>query len=190
MPQAIVLTMNFIVSTLFNLYLSLVILRIVLRLVHADYHHPLVQFVLKLTDKPIAGLKRIIPDLGPIELSAYLFVLAVELLKLSLLCWINHTAPHMIGLLIWALGDLANHTINVFFYAIIIHAILSWIPNPSTFYLMQLLKQITTPLMQPIRRFTPTIGMLDLSPLIGLIVLQCLLILIAAPLVHMGMTMI
>jgi YggT family protein len=64
---------------------------------------------------------------------------------------------------------------QVLFLAIVGRALLSWFPvrpgNP--FYpLAVILHQITEPILGPLRRIIPTIGMIDISPLVALFLLQ------------------
>lgn len=62
--------------------------------------------------------------------------------------------------------------IQVMVFAIFARAILSWFPmNPGN-QLVRILFQITEPILAPFRRIIPRIGMMDLSPLIAIIVLQ------------------
>jgi len=67
---------------------------------------------------------------------------------------------------------------QVFWWAILIRVLLSWLPmaniridpfNPA----VRLLYTITDPILEPLRRFT-TIGMIDLSPLVALLLLDFL----------------
>lgn len=62
---------------------------------------------------------------------------------------------------------------TVLIFAIIARAILSWFVAPSN-RLMLILLEITEPVIAPIRRIMPRIGMLDLSPLVAIIALQIL----------------
>jgi YggT family protein len=60
-------------------------------------------------------------------------------------------------------------------FAIIARALLSWFPirpgNP--FYpLLVILHQITEPILAPLRRLIPMIGMFDISPIVALVLLQ------------------
>jgi len=60
-------------------------------------------------------------------------------------------------------------------FAIIANAILSWLPmdrynNP----VVRVLNQITAPILEPLRRFIPPVGMMDITPIIALIILQVL----------------
>ncbi len=60
-------------------------------------------------------------------------------------------------------------------FAIIARALLSWVrPDPYN-PLVQLLNQITDPILEPLRRVIPPIGgMMDISPIVALILLQIL----------------
>ncbi|MBI4214201.1 MAG: YggT family protein [Chloroflexi bacterium] len=73
---------------------------------------------------------------------------------------------------------LANF-INILFQGLILaivgRALLSWFPirpgNP--FYpLAVILNQVTEPILAPLRRVIPTIGMIDISPIVALLLLQ------------------
>jgi len=59
--------------------------------------------------------------------------------------------------------------------AIVGRALLSWFPmrpgNPF-YQLAVILHQITEPILAPLRRVIPTIGMLDISPLVAILLLQ------------------
>ena len=68
-----------------------------------------------------------------------------------------------------------NLLLTVLTVAILIRALLTWIPNldPSN-PLVRLLNQITDPLLQPARRLIPPMGGMDLSPIVVIVVLQLL----------------
>lgn len=60
-------------------------------------------------------------------------------------------------------------------FAIIANAIMSWLPvdrynNP----IARLLDQITAPILEPLRRIVPPLGMMDVTPIVALILLQVL----------------
>ena len=56
--------------------------------------------------------------------------------------------------------------------AIFIRAILSWFSPSTTNMLVNILYQVTEPILAPLRRIVPRIGMLDLTPLVAIILLQ------------------
>jgi YggT family protein len=60
-------------------------------------------------------------------------------------------------------------------FAIIIRALLSWVQIDPYNPLVQILYQITEPILAPLRRFIPPIGgMMDITPIVALIILQVL----------------
>jgi len=56
--------------------------------------------------------------------------------------------------------------------AIILRAILSWFSPGQTNRLTIILFQVTEPLLRPLRRIIPRVGMLDFTPLVAIILLQ------------------
>ena len=68
-----------------------------------------------------------------------------------------------------------NALFTILIWAIIGRALLSWFPvrpgNPF-FPLALILHQITEPILAPLRRIIPTIGPIDISPIVALLLLQ------------------
>lgn len=66
--------------------------------------------------------------------------------------------------------------INTLFFAlnlaILARVLLSWVQVDPYNPLVQLLYQITEPILEPFRRFIPPIGMIDVSPIVAIVVLQ------------------
>jgi YggT family protein len=58
--------------------------------------------------------------------------------------------------------------------AIFLRAILSWFSMDPRSPLIQILDQITEPLLSPLRRVVPRLGMIDITPLVAIILLQFL----------------
>ncbi|MFQ5576243.1 MAG: YggT family protein [Anaerolineae bacterium] len=74
------------------------------------------------------------------------------------------------------LGVFLSAVLGVLQWAIIIRVLLSWLPmagiridpyNP----IIKILLDITDPILNPLRRFT-TIGMIDLSPIVALLLIS------------------
>ncbi|MCP4199317.1 MAG: YggT family protein [Proteobacteria bacterium] len=58
--------------------------------------------------------------------------------------------------------------------AILIRVLISWVKIDPYHPLVQLLYQITEPILAPIRRFLPATGGLDLSPIIAIVLIEIL----------------
>ena len=61
--------------------------------------------------------------------------------------------------------------LQIFGYLIIARSLTSWFPDLRRHPIVQLLYQITDPVMIPASRLIPRIGMIDISPMIVIIIL-------------------
>ncbi len=73
-------------------------------------------------------------------------------------------------------AELIYYIIQVITIAIFARVVLSWFMiSPRSGFLVsiyQVLFQITEPILGPLRRIIPTIGMFDISPIVAIIALQ------------------
>lgn len=165
----------FLIDTLFGLYVLVLILRFLLQVVRADFYNPVSQFVWRVTAYPVGLLQRAVPRWRNYDMAALLLALLLAALNI----WIDlNIADARIGpltLLLWSVLKLASFTLNLYFFTILIQALMSWInpgmPNPASAVLWSL----NEPLLKPVRNFLPPIGGLDLSPLVVMIAIQVLL---------------
>ena len=77
-------------------------------------------------------------------------------------------------ILIWTLIIVAGLVLKIFFFALIISVILSWIAPGSHNPGAQLTQQICEPLLAPIRNLLPNLGGLDISPIFAFITINLL----------------
>jgi YggT family protein len=62
---------------------------------------------------------------------------------------------------------------RIYFYMILVYVLMSWLPNVRESFVGELLGKLVEPYLAPFRRFIPPImGMIDISPIIALFVLQ------------------
>lgn len=177
----------FLIQSIFDLYIFILLLRVILQWVNTDSHNPLFVLVAKLTNPPLRPICRLIPSLHGIDLAAILLLLGLEMLKIAFLVWLQiNTAPHLIGLVVLGFAELLNQLINIFFYAVIALTILSWISPLAHGPLVEILVRISEPLIKPIRGILPSISGLDFSPLILIIGLKLLTIFLVQPLAQIG----
>ena len=77
-----------------------------------------------------------------------------------------------------ALRDLARTVLQFYFFAVLLHVVLSWVAPGARSPAAAILERLCEPLLGPLRRVIPPIGGLDLSPIFVLIGLQALQILL------------
>ncbi len=63
---------------------------------------------------------------------------------------------------------------NALYIAIFGRIIMSWIDPRGQMRITQILQEITAPILEPLRRVVPTVGMFDFSPMIALLLLHLL----------------
>ncbi len=174
--------LDFVLTTLFQLYIAVMLIRFLLQYARADFYNPLSQFVVKVTTPLVRPVRRIIPGLAGLDLATLLVAYLLTVLQIALVG--THISQYQIpGLIdgqsllpltiaLVALVDIIALSIGIFIVAIIIQAISSWI-NPGSYNpVLGLLHSLTEPMLRPARRLLPPIGGLDLSPLLVLLALQ------------------
>jgi len=169
---------EFLISTLFSLYILAVMLRFLLGLVRADFYNPVSQFLVRITNPVLVPLRKVIPSIGKLDISAVVLMIALQILALTLILLLRGGGVPVGSVILLSLAELVSLAINVFFFAIIIQVILSWV-NPGTYNpVTALLSSLTGPVLRPIQQLIPPISGIDLSPLFAIIGLQVLRMLI------------
>ncbi|MDH3342838.1 MAG: YggT family protein [Gammaproteobacteria bacterium] len=159
----------FLIDTLFDIYIAIVLLRFLLQQVGADFYNPISQFIVKATHKPVIIARRIIPSLRGIDLATLSLAVLLILTKLIILLALGGMQPSISALLIKSLFDLISLTFDIFIFAVFLQAILSWV-NPDPYNpVSALLSSLTRPILNPIRKRLPIMGGLDLSTIVALI---------------------
>lgn len=169
--------LNFLIGTVFDLYLMVVLLRVWLQLARADFYNPLSQFVVKATNPVVAPLRRIIPGVGGIDWASLLFAFVVAAAKWALLFQIQAGVTDWQGIPIIAGLNVVKEAGTMVFWVLLLRAILSWVSQGRS-PIEYVLHQLSEPLLAPIRRVVPVMGGLDLSVLVLFIALNFLNILI------------
>lgn len=164
-------SVNFLINTLFDLYIMVVLLRVWLQVSRADFYNPFSQFIVKATQPVVAPLRRIIPSVGGWDMATILFAFIVAGLKAFILTLLMGAQFNPVVILISAAVILITAVFKLIFWVLILRAILSWVSrghNPIEAVMIQL----TEPLLAPVRRFIPPMGGLDLSMIVVLVALQ------------------
>lgn len=163
--------MSFLVNTLFDLYLMVVILRVWLQAARADFYNPFSQFIVKATQPIIGPMRRVIPSVGRLDTASVLLALIVVALKYTVLSLMAGAALNIPSILLISVVSVIKEAGVLLFWMLILRAILSWVSqgqNPIEMVMVQL----TEPLLSPIRRILPPMGGLDLSLLVLMIILN------------------
>ncbi len=169
----------FLIDVIFTLYMGIVALRIIMQWAQWEYHNPLVQFIIRVTQVPVKYLRTVIPPLGKWDTATIVLLFLLAAVKLLLVGLFHSFSFGAVSFLFIIIAEVFSLFITLFSASIIIQAILSWV-NPNNNYnpVTPLLSRMNDPILRPIRRTIPLVGGIDLSPLVALIGLQILSMLV------------
>jgi len=163
----------YILQTIGSFYLLIVLLRFILQLVRADFYNPLSQFIVRATHPLLKPMRKIIPSLAGLDLASLVLAILVQLVLMAVtLMLLGYGLDNPVQLLIWSIIGVTALFLKVFFFALIISVILSWVAQGSHNPTAMLINQICEPLLTPIRRILPSMGGLDLSPIVAFLILN------------------
>ena len=70
------------------------------------------------------------------------------------------------------MGQFVYAIFQVLTFAVLARALMSWFPASPDNPLVRVLWQVTEPILAPLRRIIPRIGMIDITPMVAIILLQ------------------
>ncbi len=170
------------VSFIFGAILGLLYLRLLAEYWHATFSNPICQFLFRSTHAVVAPLHKFAPSLGGINLAVLLLLLMVELVKLLLICALQGFAPAIPGLLLLAVAELLDFLLVMYVVLIIAWALLSMFAVDTRHPAVPLVNQLTEPVMRPIQKRLPSLGGIDFSPMIAIVVIMLIRVVLLQPL--------
>ena len=178
MSSSVATAFSYLVSTLISLYVTAVMLRLLLQWVRADFYNPVCQFLVKATNPVLVPMRRVIPSIGKLDTASVVLMLILEVISvwfLSLMSPLTWAPPQIF---LFAVISLAAMLLWTYFFLIIGVVVLSWFGQKFRHPVIPLVYQLTEPVLRPFRKIIPSIGGIDLSPLLALIIIRFLLLLI------------
>jgi YggT family protein len=167
--------MLFVIDTLLTLVVGAFLLRLLFQIVRADFRNPLAQAIVRVTNPVVLPLRRLFPPAGRLDVASVVAVLIAQMAQTAIVSALSvgHVPPLLV-LLISAALELVNTTLLLYQFAVFIYVLLSWVQTDEFSAVGRLLADLCEPLLRPLRRALPSLGGLDLSPLVLLILLQVL----------------
>ena len=180
---------TFLIETLFGLYILIVMLRLLLQWARADFYNPLSQFIVRATQPALAPMRGALPAIAGIDLACAVLLVVLQFGELWLITGILGQRAPVSALLVFSVAELLQLAIYIFLFSILIQVIMSWI-NPGSYNpVLSVIYSLNEPLLTPARRLVPSIGGLDLSPIVVMVALQLAAILFVGPLRQLAGTL-
>ncbi|CAM3647243.1 hypothetical protein CCOS865_05285 [Pseudomonas reidholzensis] len=162
----------FVVQTLVSLYLVIVLLRFVLQLVKADFYNPLSQFAVRATQPLLKPIRRIVPSIAGLDTSSLLLAIVIQALLMAFVMLFVNLGYTPLQLIIWAIIGITSLFLKIFWVAMIVMVIVSWVAPNSHNPAAELAYQISEPVLAPFRKLVPNLGGMDISPIFAFLAIQ------------------
>jgi YggT family protein len=160
-----------IIRLVVDIYATVLLVRLLLQLVQADFFNPLSQTIFKITAPVVEPLHKIFPTIGRFNTAALVSAILVKWsLFIIMIAFGQVLVEQLPTYLFIAALSLLGTLIEIYFYGILIVAISSWIGTTSH-PTVRLVSQIIDPYMKPFRKIIPPLGMIDISPMVAIFTL-------------------
>lgn len=178
----------------FDALLLLFLLRVFAELWRADFRNPVSQAIYRYSNPVLAPLRRVIANWRRWNLAAIVLAWVLEILKLLALTAVAGFAPRVGGLLLAAFGSLLGFVLMMYVVLIFVWALASMFGGGSGYAgsqhpAMAFITQITQPAVAPLTRRMPSLGGIDFSPTVAILILLLAHMLIADPITREGLLM-
>jgi YggT family protein len=160
----------FLLNTILNILTMMFLLRFLMQATKTPFHNPIGQIVMALTDFAVKPARKFIPSWKKNDLSTLALAFITQLLLQLLLIWLRPNGHVWHDIYVLSLFGIAHSILDLFFYAIFIQVILSWV-NPHT-PIAPALHSLTRPILGPVQKMIPPISGIDFSPFVAIILLQ------------------
>ena len=157
----------YVVTFLFRIISFLFVARFLLQACRVDFYNPLSQGFIKATDPVLQPLRKFLPGYRNLDIAS---LLAAILADVIMIFAIGALADQMLGtflqILVSAVIAVALLIVRIFWWSILIVIVASFVAQGSHHPALNLLQQITEPILAPARRLLPAMGGLDFSPIL------------------------
>lgn len=177
----IVNALQFLLETIFHLFVLAALLRFFMQVFRAPVRNPLAQFVNAVTDFAVLPARKFVPGWKGYDLASVFIAWLAEVILQTFIIGLRNLPALSSGLYVFPLIALLaavmiiKWCIYLLICVVFVQAIMSWF---SPYHPMApLLNSLTRPFLEPIRKIMPLIGNVDLSPLVVFVVCQLILML-------------
>jgi YggT family protein len=171
-----------IISKLGGIYLAAVMLRFLLQAARADFYNPVCQVIVKITSPLVNPLRRVIPGWRRLDIATLILALVLNTLATYGMVLLTGQQLPVGKAVSWAFVGLLAFTLDLYFYAMVVLVVASFIAPFSGHPVLLLIFQLLQPFYKLAQRIIPPMGGLDFTPLLLMLAIQVIEILVLNPL--------
>ena len=175
----------FLLDTFSRLYLLILLLRFWLPFLRANFRNPVAQGVMRYTSPVVNPVRRYVPSFGRVDTATVLIAFLIQFVVSGLIIMFGaigqgpgamaalSSADVLFALAFQSLVQLATLSVLLFIVAIIVRVVLGLI---GRYFgpISDVLSDLTEPLLRPMRKVVPPIGVVDISAYIVIVLLLAL----------------
>lgn len=165
----------YLIRNLGALLLLMVVMRGVLHTSRVNFYNPISQLIVRLTNPLLAPFRKFLPAAGRVDWAVVVLAVLVQsliLLAITVIAGDSWAAPGLPVLLVWGVIGVLGLLINLYFFILIAMIIISWVAPGSRHPAIELIWQVSEPVMAPVRSLLPNMGGIDFSPILLFIVIN------------------
>jgi len=164
-------TLDIILDFVFRLVILLFLARFLLQASRADFYNPVSQAVVKATNPVCKPLRAVLRSVGPFDLASIVVAWLVAVASIVVFLLLASAPLNPLSIIVGGLIKTLLVLTQFYKWSIIIIVIASFVAQGSVHPALQLLQQLVEPLLAPLRRILPSLGPLDLSPMVVILLI-------------------
>lgn len=165
----------YLIQALGSIALLIFLVRLLLQLCRVNFYNPISQFVFKTTQPVLAPVRKVIPTYRTFDSASLVMAIFVQWLMIQLILTVAGVGLMLTPLSLgWAALGTLSTLLNIYFYGLLAVIILSWVAPGNRHPMAELLSDLMEPVMAPFRRVVPSLGGLDLSPILVFLTINVL----------------
>jgi len=177
------------IEFIFGILIFLIVLRVLLQAVRANFYNPICQLIYKITNPVWLPLRRVIPAWRSIDIAGIVLAYGLELIKILMKTLFGGVKLKVAGLLILGIAELFDFLLMLILWMIIIRTLIGLIGADRSHPVTPLLYQLTEPLLKPIRYRLPVFSGFDFSPAVAILAIYLARIMMGQPLFDLAIYM-
>jgi len=146
------------VNFIFGALIALLVLRVLLQCVRANFYNPICQFIYKLTNPVLMPMRKVIPAWRNLDIAGVLLAWLLTAIEYWLVYAMAGQSLGVLGLAVMSLGYLIDFVFILYMGLILLYALISFISVERSNPVVPLVFQLIDPLLRPVRRRLPTAG--------------------------------
>jgi YggT family protein len=166
----------FVIGALLQLVVTIFLLRVLLPLARADARNQLSQAVIRLTNRVVLPLRKLLPPMGKVDTASVVALVLVQLIATGIL-WSLRQYPWVLTppqFFLVVFGSLLGTVLMFYTFALVLYVLLSWVAPGTYSPASALVSSLCEPLLAPVRRVIPPLGGIDFSAAFVIIALYAL----------------